>query len=98
MMEVHAKVTQLELPSERDDLSFRIRTKNTSFTFIRFVKISLGPPGPALLLLRFPNFHLPNNRAQRISAHGRIRLLKDLDTPWKLKTPHNPHRVSKYLP
>ncbi len=98
MTEVHAKVTQLELPSERDDLSFRIRTINTSFTFIRFLKNSLEPPGSAFLLLRFPYFHLPNNRAQKISAHGRIRSLEDLDTPRTLRTPHNPHRISKYLP
>lgn len=98
MTQVHAKVTLVELPSERDDLSFRIRTINTSFTFIRFLKNSLGPLGPALLLLSFPNFHLPNNRAQKISAHGRIRSLDDLETAWTLKTLHNPHRISRHSP
>lgn len=87
MMEVHAKVTQLDLNSGRDDLSFLLRTINTSFTFILYSKIALGRPGSALLLLSIPSFHLPNNRVQQVSAPGR----------WMLNVSKNTPRISKYV-
>lgn len=94
-MRLHAKVTLSELPLEWDDLSFQLRSFPSYPTFLRYLKECLSRLGSFALFHRFPHIRLPNNRSQKVRAHGRIRSVQDLEASWPLNAQITALRISK---